>query len=120
MYIYLYCFFFIDEEGNEEPMKLNVARVWTLPPGKKVKVKFNRDRQPINEEGALLNSFLADLASDVKVLPISYRGWRKVPKADKDRCYNNFLKVLFIVSFPCLFSPSRYNISKVWFLHSFD
>ncbi|CAN1124199.1 hypothetical protein LINPERHAP2_LOCUS2258 [Linum perenne] len=62
--------------------------VWWLPQGDKIKISFNSDCQPIEDNATKLTNFLGSLSRKSIYAPLRYEDWRLVPKEYKDNMWS--------------------------------
>ncbi|XP_010470375.1 PREDICTED: uncharacterized protein LOC104750296 [Camelina sativa] len=77
----------IDTNGNIEGKLMTSGDVWKLQDSQVI-VHFDVDTsQPIGDSGGLLGSWLGQLSTDVRLLPIDYADWRLVSSNIKEKAW---------------------------------
>ena len=84
----------LDGNGEVKRHRMRAIDIFSLPPGERVIVDWNRWDQPIDMSGGLLAQFLGHIATNCEDFPIGYDEWQTVPKCYKDHAWDNIIKVL--------------------------
>ncbi|MED6198934.1 hypothetical protein PIB30_071355 [Stylosanthes scabra] len=79
------------EDGVIRPLKQTVFGAASIPPGRKIVLRFNESNQAVGDEGGLLSGYLGSLGADFKTFPISMKGWHEM-KEYKESVYNDVIK----------------------------
>ena len=87
-------FFLLDGNGEVKRHRMQAIDIFSLPPGERVIVDWNRQDQPINMSTGLLAQFLGHVATNRENFSIGYDKWQTVPKCYKDHVWDNIIKVL--------------------------
>jgi len=92
-------------------MKLkNSKQVWSLPRGHRIELAFNGRTQPKGDVGGLIPHFLAILATDYRIFPISFASWKTIPQSYKDKCWDIIKVLSFFFNFSFLNFEKSYEL----------
>jgi len=61
-----------------------MAHIWNQPKEKRILVEWNKQWQPIGNEGLDLAYFVDTIARNPMLCSLSYIDWRRVPKEEKN------------------------------------
>ncbi|KAM0947303.1 hypothetical protein DsansV1_C08g0084751 [Dioscorea sansibarensis] len=81
-----------DGNGEVKRHRMRAIDIFSLPPGERVIVDWNRRNQSIDMIGGLLVQFLWHIATNCENFPIGYDKWQTVPKCYKDHVWDNIIK----------------------------
>ncbi|RYR59698.1 hypothetical protein Ahy_A05g025628 [Arachis hypogaea] len=98
---YLFCFvhtvfngdIYKDSNGTIKPAKLSVREAMERPNGRRIKLRFNNEKQAVGDEAELLSGVLGMLGSDYGKFFICEESWRHV--TTKEKVYNECVKQIF-------------------------
>ncbi|MED6131427.1 hypothetical protein PIB30_009908 [Stylosanthes scabra] len=80
------------EDGVIRALPQTVFETNSIPPGRKIVLRFNESNQAVGPGGGLLSGFFGALKADFKTFPISMKSWHEM-KEYKESVYNDVIKV---------------------------
>ncbi|MED6163982.1 hypothetical protein PIB30_085197, partial [Stylosanthes scabra] len=81
-------------DGVIRPLKQTVFDAVTIPPDRKIVLRFNESHQAIGDAGGILSGYLGGLGAGFTKFPISMKNWQEM-KEYKETVYNDVIKRIF-------------------------